>query len=51
LCEAVVWDGNDLLTHTTILTHKTTVRTKANLLKRVFDVVRTTGIVATKTVT
>jgi hypothetical protein len=46
-----VWDGNDLLTHTTILTHKATVRAKANPLKRAFDVVRTTGIVVVKIVT
>ncbi len=50
-CGAVVWDGNDLLTHTTSLTHKAVVTTKANPLKRAFDVVRTTGIVAAKTAT
>ncbi len=51
LCGAVVWDGNDLLTHTTSLTHKAAVTAKANPLKRAFDVVRTTGIVAAKTAT
>jgi hypothetical protein len=49
-CGAVVWDGNDLLTHTTTLTHKEAVTTKANPLKRAFDVVRTTCIVAAKTI-
>jgi len=50
-CGAVVWDGNDLLTRTTSLTHKAAVTTKANPLKRAFDVVRTTGIVTAKTAT
>jgi hypothetical protein len=50
-CRAVVWDGNDLFTHTTSLTHKVAVTAKANPLKRAFDVVRTTGIVAAKTAT
>jgi len=50
-CGAVVWDGNNLLTHTTSPTHKATVTAKANLLKWAFDVVRTTGIVAAKTTT
>ncbi len=50
-CGAVVWDGNDLLTHTTSLTHKTAITAKANPLKQAFDVVRTTGIVAAKTAT
>ncbi len=50
-CGAVVWDGNDLLTHTTSLTHKAAVTAKANLLKQVFDVVCTTGIVTTKIAT
>jgi hypothetical protein len=46
-----VWDGNDLFIHTTSLMHKAAVTTKANPFKRAFDVVRTTGIVAAKTVT
>jgi len=46
-----VWDGNDLLTHTTSLTHKAVVTAKANPLKRAFDVIRTTCIIATKTAT
>ncbi|KAH8939181.1 hypothetical protein BDL97_15G024600 [Sphagnum fallax] len=50
-CRAVVWDGNDLLTHTTSLTHKAVVTAKANPLKRAFDVIRTTCIIATKTAT
>jgi hypothetical protein len=50
-CGAVVWDGNDLLTHTTSLTHKAIVIAKANPLKWAFDVVRTTGIVVAMTAT
>jgi hypothetical protein len=50
-CGAVVWDGNDLLTHTTFLTHKAAVIAKANPFKRAFDVIRTTGIVVAKTTT
>jgi hypothetical protein len=46
-----VWDGNDLLTHTTSLTHKAAVTAKANPLKQAFDIVHTTGIVAAKTTT